>query len=379
MYHNGYLYCGAFNNKRIYQINVNTAISTQILSTGGRPFGLAIKDNYLYVSYTGTNIINYDISDLSITNDFYTNPLATDIYAITFDSLGNLYSLYNNSSIYYVNRIDSSGNVDLSFSYNDYVVNAEFLNIGLACDSNNTLYISNYDGNNIASYDSSGTRLNLAYINNGPYTYPRGIAFKDDFLYFIDTTNPETETLGGTVYKGVTASCYNFDTKILCLNDSLEEEYIPIQNLKSGDVVKTYLHGYQRIDLIGKISFTNNPSQWNQCMYKMEKTEENGLLEDLIVTGGHSILLDEFTESEKENLNKLGVKEYAYKIDDKYLLLVSASDKFIKLTGSNIYTCYHFVLETNGNDDKQFGIWANGILTETTSKNYFKTQNYTLL
>jgi hypothetical protein len=379
VYHNGYLYCGAFNNKRIYQINVNTAISTQILSTGGRPFGLAIKDNYLYVSYTGTNIINYDISDLSITNDFYTNPLATDIYAITFDSLGNLYSLYNNSSIYYVNRIDSSGNVDLSFSYNDYVVNAEFLNIGLACDSNNTLYISNYDGNNIASYDSSGTRLNLAYINNGPYTYPRGIAFKDDFLYFIDTTNPETETLGGTVYKGVTASCYNFDTKILCLNDSLEEEYIPIQNLKSGDVVKTYLHGYQRIDLIGKISFTNNPSQWNQCMYKMEKTEENGLLEDLIVTGGHSILLDEFTESEKENLNKLGVKEYAYKIDDKYLLLVSASDKFIKLTGSNIYTCYHFVLETNGNDDKQFGIWANGILTETTSKNYFKTQNYTLL
>jgi hypothetical protein len=102
----------------------------------------------------------------------------------------------------------------------------------------------------------------------------------------------------------------------------------------------------------------------------MEKTEENGLLEDLIVTGGHSILVDEFSESEKEKLNKNGVKEYIYKIDDKYLLFASASDQFVPLTDNEKYNYYHLTLENNGDGNQQFGIWANGVLTETTCNDY---------
>ena len=36
-------------------------------------------------------------------------------------------------------------------------------------------------------------------------------------------------------------------------------------------------------------------------MYKMEKTETNGLIEDLIVTGGHSILVDDLGEQKELN------------------------------------------------------------------------------
>jgi hypothetical protein len=182
-------------------------------------------------------------------------------------------------------------------------------------------------------------------------------------LYFINSGQFRNNI--STVYKGVQPSCYNYDTKILCLNNLFEEEYIPIQNLKSGDLVKTYLHGYRKIDLIGKISFSNKANILN-CMYKMEKTEENGLFEDLIVTGGHSILVDNL---EKENQDK---------IDDKYLLLACNSDQFVKLIGNDIFTCYHLTLESE-DENQRFGIWANGILSETTSKNYFKTQSYTLL
>jgi hypothetical protein len=171
-------------------------------------------------------------------------------------------------------------------------------------------------------------------------------------------------------------SCFNEGTKILCLNKNLEEEYILIENLRKGDLVKSYKHGYRKIDLIGKNLTINNPEKFNECMYKMEKTEENGLLDDLIVTGGHSILINDLTEYKEENDKIFGTTPM---IDDKYLLLSAVSKEFIKLENTNLYTYYHFILENNGNDDERFGVWANGILTETPSKNYFINHKYTLL
>ena len=50
-----------------------------------------------------------------------------------------------------------------------------------------------------------------------------------------------------------------------------------------------------------------------------------------------------------------------------------------KIENNNLYTYYHFILENNGNDDQRFGVWANGILTETTSKNHFMNHKYILL
>jgi hypothetical protein len=67
------------------------------------------------------------------------------------------------------------------------------------------------------------------------------------------------------------------------------------------------------------------------------------------------------------------------KIDDKYLLLAGLSNNFVKLENVNVYNYYHFILENNGNDDERFCVWANGILTETPSKNQFTNHKYTLL
>jgi hypothetical protein len=163
-------------------------------------------------------------------------------------------------------------------------------------------------------------------------------------------------------------TCFNEGTKILCLNKNLEEEYIPIENLKKGDIVKSYKHGYRKIDLIGKNTLVNNPSKFNACMFKMEKTEENDLLEDLIVTGGHAILVDDLCEYEHENNSIFGETQ---KIDGKYLLLSCVSKKFKKIEDTQLYTYYHLILENNDDDEERFGIWANGILTETPSKNYY--------
>ena len=165
------------------------------------------------------------------------------------------------------------------------------------------------------------------------------------------------------------AACFNEGTKILCLNKNFEEEYISIENLKKGDLVKSYKHGYRKIEFIGKGCIINNPDKFNECMYKMEKTEENGLLEDLIITGGHSILVDDLGIFKEENVRLQGSEQ---QIDDKKLLLSALSTDFIQLENRDSYTYYHFILENNGTDDNErFGVWANGILTETPSKHYF--------
>ena len=168
-------------------------------------------------------------------------------------------------------------------------------------------------------------------------------------------------------------TCFNEGTKILCLNKNLEEEYIPIENLKKGDLVKSYKHGYRKIDLICKNTLVNNPNKFNECMYKMEKTEENNLLEDLIVTGGHAILVDELGQYEHENNSIFGETP---KIDGKYLLLSCVSKDFKKLEDTKLYTYYHLTLENNDDDEERFGIWANGILTETPSKKLFTAKQF---
>ena len=108
----------------------------------------------------------------------------------------------------------------------------------------------------------------------------------------------------------------------------------------------------------------NNPTIFSECMYKMETT-----LEDLIVTGGHGIL------KKKPNVldpDKLWVNSRFSKIDGMFLHRAAFCSEFKMLTDTNIYTYYHLTLKDK-NDNKRFGIWANGILTETVNKNQFKT------
>lgn len=162
--------------------------------------------------------------------------------------------------------------------------------------------------------------------------------------------------------------CFNKGTKILCLNNNLDDEYVPVENLKTGCIVKSYKHGYRKLYLIGNGSFVNDVNKHYSCMYKMAKTEKNGLIEDLIVTGGHAILVNSLGEQEESNKKFYGEN---VKIDDKFLHVVANCGDFEPIQEKNVYTYYHFILENDGDNDARFGVWANGVLTETPSFNQF--------
>jgi hypothetical protein len=67
-------------------------------------------------------------------------------------------------------------------------------------------------------------------------------------------------------------------------------------------------------------------------------------------------------------------------IDDKYILLVTLSKEFELMPLGYEFNYYHLVVEAEGSkDDKRYGIWANGILSETPSKNQFLEAHYEMI
>ena len=63
-------------------------------------------------------------------------------------------------------------------------------------------------------------------------------------------------------------------------------------------------------------------------------------------------------------------------IDDKYLMYSYLSKNFTRIETTDEFTYYHFILENDGDEDRRFGVWANGALMETPSKKQFLAQHY---
>jgi hypothetical protein len=229
--------------------------------------------------------------------------------------------------------------------------------------NNTKLYsIQNYhfNGNN-KLYESSGNTFNEITTPNQS-TIQR-LTFNSDFMYMTNMVSPSK------LYKSTSPFCFNKGTKILCLNTELVDEYIPIENLQEGDFVKTFKHGYRKIVKVISGSFCNNPNKWNMCMYKMVKSDTNWLIEDLIMTGGHSIMVDSISKEQQAKYDEMGLTEFSKEtIDGKHLLLACVSHQFAPMPDNEVYTYYHLLLENNNDVEERFWIWANGILTETPNE-----------
>ena len=192
-------------------------------------------------------------------------------------------------------------------------------------------------GSNIASY-SNGAGLVSA---GGPFN-----------IYAITYTNPP---------------CFKEDSQILCSVDG-KEVYRKIQDLRKGDLVKTSKHGYVPIDMIGTTQLHNGGSGEHR-LFRCSVAKYPELIEDLIITGYHSILVDTLTEEQRTKTIEL--MQRIYVTDDKYRLIACIDDRAEPYEGEGVFDIYHIALE---HDDyyMNYGIFANGLLVETCSKRYLK-------
>ena len=206
--------------------------------------------------------------------------------------------------------------------------------------------------------------------NNNPVIYAEFNDLKEggyNKYGLINSSTPPQDEL--FVIEQITSQCFCFSqgTKILCLTQYLKEEYRLVQDLIIGDFVKSYLHGYRKVSKILTGSFVNNPNDQgvSNCMYKMIKNDDNELIEDLTLTRNHGVLVEKLTENEEKNVDKNNLPV----IDNLLSIITADSDKFEKVMDTNWYKYYHFSLETDGDEDRRFGVWANGILVEVPSNN----------
>ena len=166
------------------------------------------------------------------------------------------------------------------------------------------------------------------------------------------------------IYYASSPLCYEKNTLILVLENEVEV-YKKICELKVGDIVKTYKHGYKKIKMIKSFDYNmTNITRLKRCMYKMKD-------HNVIVTGKHGLLVDELTTEEIKNIKKCGTSVRC--IDDKQVLPACASDKFEKITDIFEFELWHFVLE-NDDESKNYGIYiTDGILSESCSEKAFMT------
>jgi surface protein len=161
-------------------------------------------------------------------------------------------------------------------------------------------------------------------------------------------------------------ACFKEDSKILTNNG-----YIPVQNLRKGDLIKTLKHDYVPIDMIGTSEFINPicEERIKDKLYICSKNEYPEVFEDLVITGCHSILVDEFKDGEREKT--LETLSRIFVTDNKYRLPACVDERAKPYETELKTNIYHIALE-NENYYGNYGIYANGLLVETCSKRYLK-------
>ena len=303
-----------------------------------------------------------------------------------------------------IRKIDSSGIIrtiagtgEYGFSGDGFAAITAELSIprGVAVDSGN-VYIADSGNHVIRKIDSSGIISTVAgSLESSGYSGDGGLASSAQFdwpfaveldssgnLYIADRFNHMIRKIGSfgpSIDEGSSAPCFLEGTKILSHVDG-KEQYLPVENLTVGSYVKTCLHGYKKIVMIGKgpIENPDNTTRVQQRLYKLSTKNYKQLKEDLYITGCHSTLVKDLTEEQKELAIKEG--ERLFVTDKHYRLMACVDEKAEPWASEGTYTIWHFALE-HDNEHMNYGVFANGgLLVETCCLFTLKNKsNFTFL
>jgi hypothetical protein len=278
---------------------------------------------------------------------------------VASDSTGQYVVVCANNSPYdYIYTSDNSG---VGFNYGTPTSPQEYWT-GVASDST---------GQNLVAVIGNISNGGIYNSTNGGVTWTKSTSAPDTISWYSVASDSTGTILAaaaigdGGLYN--TTACFLEGSKILT-----SEGYIPIENLKRGDLIKTFNGDFIPIIMLGKKEIYHSASEERieDQLYKCCQDKYPEIFEDLIITGRHSVLVEEFIdENQKERTRK--VNNGILTIENKYRLPSCADERAVVYETPGTYTIYHFALE-NEDDYLLHGIYANGLLVETTSKHYLR-------
>jgi hypothetical protein len=373
--------CNFFNLPNTYFPRSVSYYNTNIyvlLAKADTPFFVPIKIARISINDNpgniGSNPFNVNAQDSIDCNDINGVIRTYDLSggnlgSSTCDNLGNLYITIGTSAnsanvggVYKFSDPIDSTSIPVRIITNDTPANY-FTTIYYSYFYNLLYVVNRTASNNIIDlYYKNGEVLKKNYITVQGVTTSKIFMDEDSFgnLYF-------TSSNGLMVTSPVI--CFKEDTKILT-----KTGYKLIQELKKGDLIKTLKNGYKPIYKIGytKIDHQCSQERIKNQLYKCSPENYPELFEDLIITGCHCILVDKFkNENEREKskeINNINV-DGDYMTETKFRLPSCVDERTTVYDIAGVYKIYHLALE---NDDycMNYGIYANGLLVESTSKRF---------
>ena len=190
-----------------------------------------------------------------------------------------------------------------------------------------------------------------------------------DISPLVFTTSPALAPTNNIV-------CFKEDTKILT-----PFGYTPIQYLRPGDLVKTLRHDFVPINMIGRREIyhpCNKTDRIKDQLYRCSKYKYPELIEDLVITGCHCILENNFVDTEQK-AKAIEINGGDFETDKKCRLPACVDSRTSVYEMPGTHTIYHLALD---HDDyfMNYGIYANGLLVESCSKrNLTKFANMELI
>lgn len=205
------------------------------------------------------------------------------------------------------------------------------------------------NGTSSTQISTSPDGLAWTSYDSGAFNNWYGVTYQNNVFVAVASSGPPST--GATLFGSI--ACYAKGTNILCVNN----QYVKIENLKVGDLVKTYVHGYKKVTYVGYNDCINCPSDNYKCMYRIPEN-------DLTISGGHYLLVNKLVNNGNTQFYNTELK-----IDGKHLLLACDYPTAEKIETVEKITVYHVVLE---GPQSRYGIYANGMLSESTSEEIFK-------
>jgi hypothetical protein len=193
-------------------------------------------------------------------------------------------------------------------------------------------------------------------------------AVQDDIIYYAGFK---------IVIGSITAQLSDAPTNMICFKEGCQiltiKGYRPVEKLIKGDLIKTVDHGFLPIDMIGKKKMIHNVSnkRIKDQLYRCSSSEYPEVFGELVITGCHSILVEDFFSDVQREKTMEYNKGRIFITDNHYRLPAFLDNRASVYEHAGTYTIYHFALE---NEDyyMNYGVYANGLLVETCSKRYLK-------